>query len=380
MYVECASLQVNDPYYSNCNQDCAYNSIGDVVTITGVPRLGPIGDSGAGRVVVGSTPTYRLWAGATPELGLLEGDLIYAAKNCSTGAPAADGEQHTAVMSTSHSRPQFNSVFIRLPPSLTTNGFSIMRLCFATKELGPEPSIADWTVLPDSLVIVLPPLFTELGYARSITRTAPDLAMRGADGTGGWGISAGDKVYFRESCAGPADPPQEFASKLLDTIGWNDPVLGPTCDYQSATWAPTVWHSEILQRSTCGSGSSDADPTSDPGATLGVLSPDAELWCPIQADAGNVAINYEVAAEWMNSNAAGSWLQLDAGSPIVVAALVTSGWQDAWVQYFALSFSQDGIQWTEYRGPDGVLMLMRANADAGSDVVVALSGVPLQAR
>jgi hypothetical protein len=50
------------------------------------------------------------------------------------------------------------------------------------------------------------------------------------------------------------------------------------------------------------------------------------------------------------------------------------------VQYFALSFSQDGIEWTEYRGPDGALLLMRANAGAEGDVVVALSGVPLQAR
>jgi hypothetical protein len=135
-----------------------------------------------------------------------------------------------------------------------------------------------------------------------------------------------------------------------------------------------VWHSPILQRTICGG----ADST--PDAEVGVLSPDAELWCPVQADAGNTNLNREVEDELMDSNDAGSWLQFDAGGSTVIGAFVTQGWHDSWVQTFALSFSQDGIQWTEYRGPDGALQLMRANADAKSDVVVDLSGVTLEAR
>ena len=69
-------------------------NVGDAVTIVDIPRVGPINDPGHARVIAGSSPTYRIWSGSTPELTLVHGDMVYAAENCSRAPPT----ENTAVI------------------------------------------------------------------------------------------------------------------------------------------------------------------------------------------------------------------------------------------------------------------------------------------
>merc|ERR1711871_455050 len=361
----CNAEKRNDPTYSNCNMDCAYQHRQDTVIVIDEPRLGPIGDPGNARVMIGSRPTYRLQAGITDDTGIEEGDMLYAAPDCSQGPASVDGVNRTRIMKLGNREATYQSAFFTLPSTLYSDGFAYLKLCFATKEMGISPIIKDFFELSHTMTVVSKPT---LGGAniRVLSGSSPDFHIKGGPGTGHWGISGGDWIYFNLNCGGAEKIPLQIATVKLRTVRYGDPKDGSfDCNLENARADPTVLsassvrgklQNEHAKASWCGE------------VRNGRLNSDT-AWCSaIQYDMLRAFTNPS-DAEWYGSNKHGEWLQLDIGSSVVLVGVQTQGRHDAdeWVKQYAIATSTDGHTWVDYT-QNGVLHLFNANWDRDSIV------------
>jgi hypothetical protein len=118
------------------------------------------------------------------------------------------------------------SAFFTFPSILTTSPFVVLKLCFATLEMGSSPVIEDFWVLQDTMTIITAPRINSGLDARALTGSSPDFVLVGAAGTGGWGVDGGDYVYLKSSCSGLLDQNQEYATVPIRLQKFEDAVLG----------------------------------------------------------------------------------------------------------------------------------------------------------
>jgi len=389
----CNAEKVNDPGYSNCDQDCSFVHRNQTITIIDVPRLGPLADPGSGRVVRNVSATFRMHTAQrfhnTELTSLQNGDKLYLSKNCSTGPSTIDGATSTTLLTLKNRENAFRSLFFTLPNSLFTESYTVLSLCFTTKEMGPHPELRDFAELPDKMIVILKPILATGGIAvRTITGTAPDFIVHPAPGTGSWGADGGDLIYFRKECSGAiphkiSNTNFEFATKPLRTIKYDDPIIGPDCNTKTAIVVPcTIGASSVRPRSHlrrwCGLPADSTldsetawcpDSAMDYDELLGMYSDDIPFLGMGLGSSHNSAKHY-------TSNAYSQWLQLDAGSLIVVAAIQTQGhrYAEEWVKSYAIATSKDGSVFADYE-LNKALKIFSANFDRESVVTNSLDDV-----
>ena len=223
----CNAEKVRDPVYSNCNMDCAYNSNGDVMTIIDAPRIGPLEDQGHSRMVRGTSAIYRITAGRTDITGVVNDDKIFATTGNCTQFPTSNTNASLRVNLVDLDREHF-SAFFSFPDIVTMAPFYVLKLCFATREMGNNPVATDFAELQDTLTIIIPPRLNSGVDGRSVTDTAPDFVINGAVGTGGWGVDGGDYIYMRSECIGHVTTNQDFTTVPIRLLKYNDALLGET--------------------------------------------------------------------------------------------------------------------------------------------------------
>lgn len=357
----CNAEKVRDPLYSNCNMDCAYNSNGDTMTIIDAPRIGPLEDQGHARMVRDTDAIYRITAGHRQDTAVVNGDKIFATPgNCSKLPETNINASHpVSIFDQGIHDVDSLSAFFSFPDIVTLAPFYVLKLCFATLEMGTDPSASDFAELQDTMTIIVPPKLNTGEDGRSVTGTAPNFVINGADGTGGWGVDGGDYIYMRSSCIGPVDTGTDYASVPFRLVKYNDPVLGPPCDRDAAVDMPVVVSASSMK--------TVAMSRSTPwcGTIENALLDSSSAWCPQVLGHREFLLNgkYKYTGEYASSNI-GQWLEVDVGSVTVIARITTQGRHDfdEWVEEYSISTSEDGITWKEYR-KDGILVLFQGNID-----------------
>jgi len=284
---------------------------------------------------------------------------------------------HTSLIPLDHRDATYLSAFFTLPFTLHTEKVVVLKLCFATREMGNEPVLSDYTELGDTLTVIPRPHLGAYTSVRSISGTSPDFTVLGAPHTGGWGIDAGDYIYFRDSCDGPIPTPQNFATVALRTVKYDDSVLGYLCNSSTAFPIPAALKASSVR------GKLPNEPAVEEwcgDVEMGHIG-SATAWCSAWTSAlPKEPTELLLAASSLPTNNVDPWLQMDAGSSVTVTAVQTQGRYDApeWVKTFNLAISTDGETFA-YIVENGDVIEFDANIDRDSVATNALPA-PMHAQ
>jgi len=369
----CNAEKVNDPVYANCNMDCAYMHRNDTITIINEPRLGSPTDSGSGRAIGGAPTTFRLTAGPLMTTKLVNGDMLFLAASCGDRIPGFTNSS-TGVLTMNDLETRYFSNFFTLPPTLFNlpGNFTVLKLCFATREMGLNPRADEFAMLTDTLVIISKPLLAGGVNLRAVSASSPDFNVIGSPGMGAWGVMGGDLVYFKERCVGG---PTARLARIWETLPIslemnNDPILGPACDLTTGVAFPVLFAASSVRakfpnqaavESWCGDESNAILHSPSAWCASGTLAADTILSEFVQDSIGRPILDQR------------QWIELDAGDAIMLAGVQTQGRRDMdeWVRSYSIKISTDGHTFETYT-ENAKKVVFNANQDRNTVVTGGL--------
>jgi len=353
----CNAEKQNDPVYSNCNKDCAFHTNGDVLTVMGMPRLGPILDPGPVCALVGSVATFRIRGSNLTTYAVKQADHVFVAPNCQAGPVSVATAAATPKLNLSSVESMYHSAMFELPRTLSSNGLlaNHLKVCYAPFEMGDAPHLADYAELSDSLTVVPLPVFNNGVDGRMIQGSAPDFVITPNGSTVGL-VDGGDKLYFRSDCTSLGSASTD-STGILSVTEYDNDVIGPNCSSATAiAVVDPVFSSPYSDIKLCGLDSAAA-----------LHSPTA--WCGIihSSTLSKLQVNDPIRyAQALVSND-GVYLQVDLKVDAVIGTVVTQGRADAnaWVTQFSVAWSKDGVVWQNIMHQSS-LHLFNGNFDRNS--------------
>ena len=149
-------------------------------------------------------------------------------------------------------------------------------------------------------------------------------------------------------------------------------VTGPLCNGDTTVDLPVVLsasNTETIEMSKV---------TSWCGNIENGLLDSSSAWCPLVYAPRNYPGSGRARYQdpYISSNK-GEWLQLDAGSVLMIGQITTQGRHDAdeWVEEYSISTSEDGVKWVEYH-KDGALVSFKGNIERDIKVTHTLDPPP----